>query len=186
MDWSHISSLDSTSPQRHWSASGQCHNVSRQASEVCPTEWPDHRDSRGSSMHAGLGRKEWRPGWLVVAKRPDPVERMRMEGGEKRRSACRRPSSSRSFVCSRCGGKIRWGWRLDLLASPSVGHPLLKIISWRLTAVNSKLFAGHSFPRPSSSSPSMSCPSTIPSNPPSSFPTAVHQRATNSSPDIKA
>lgn len=63
---------------------------------------------------------------------------------EKRGSACRRPSSSRSFVCSRCGGKIRWGWRLDLLASPSVGPPLSTIISWRLTAVNSKLFAGHS------------------------------------------
>lgn len=45
---------------------------------------------------------------------------------EKRGSACCRPSSSRSFVCSRCGGKIRWGWRLDLLASPSVGHPPVK------------------------------------------------------------
>lgn len=130
---------------------------------VCPTEWPGRRDSRGSSMHAGTKRMAtWMARWR--GREDEEVE-------EKRGSACRRPSSSRSFVCSRCGGKIRWGWRLDLLASPSVGPPLSTIISWRLTAVNSKLFAGHSgilIRRPSSSSPSAIFSSIILSNPPSS------------------
>lgn len=151
---------------------------------VCPTEWPDHRDSRGSSMHAGLGRKEWRPGWLVVAKRPDPVERMKMDGEEKRK----RLSSSKLLAKLRLF-KV---WRKDSLgvAPGSLGIPFsgtppvenhflaphcreLETFRWAFFS-SAFLFL------------SMSCPFTIPSNPPPSSPTAVHQRATNSSPDIKA
>lgn len=134
--------------------------------------------------------KEWRLGWLAVAKRrAGPVERMArwMERWKKREEApvvvqAPREASSVQGVAE----KIRWGWRLDLLASPSVGHsPVenhflaphcreLETFCWQ---------AWHSFP----SAFLFLCQalhSTILSNPPSS--TAVHERSTKPSMGVKA
>lgn len=189
-----ISSLDSTSPQRHWSASGQCHNVTRQASESLSNCMAGCRDSRGSSMHAAIGTKK-NGDWVGSLWQRDGLGRWRgwlsMDGEveEKRGSACRRPSSSRSFVCSRCGGKIRWGWRLDLLASPSVGHPPvenhflaphcreLETFCWQ---------AWHSSPSSAFLFLCQALYSTILSSPPSSSSTAVHERPTKPSTGVKA
>ena len=117
------SSLDSILPPRHWSIPGQCHNVSRQVSALSgPTIGiPGGRQCmrRRDPGQRATGRKkmEWRP---------NPVERMMGWRKKKKEAPAVVQAPTRSFVCSRCGGKIHWGgaWiSVPVLASPSVGHP---------------------------------------------------------------
>lgn len=109
-------------------------------------EWPDHRDSRGSSMHATTGPRaagDWeeKDGMATESGgEDDGVEE------KKRGSACCRPSPYAKL-------RLFKVWRKDSLGvapgslcrswhPPQWDTPLLKILSWLLTAVNSKLFAG--------------------------------------------
>lgn len=133
--------------------------------------------------------KEWRLGWLAVAERlAGPVERMArwMERWKKREEApvvvqAPREASSVQGVAERFAGGGAWiSWH-----PLQWDTPLSKIISWRLTAVNSKLFAGRLgilLHRPSFSSARLSIPPSSrilphPHRPPSTKDRTSPQRA---------
>lgn len=187
-----ISSLDSTSPQRHWSASGQCHNVTRQVSESLSNCMAGCRDSRGSSMHATIGTKK-NGDWVGSLWQRDGLGRWRgwldgWRGGRKER---------KRLLSSKLLAKLRLFkvWRKDSLgvAPGSLGIPFSGT-----SPVENHFLAPHCRELETfcwqawHSSPSaflflcQALYSTIFSNPPSSSSTAVHERPTKPSTGVKA